>query len=96
VEPEMYYYTSNNCSHWNINKRFKRKFGRRTRQKFSRLTTKDSCTRNITHNIGSAAVCNWKPERLVGGEKCQGEKACVKRHIIIIYAVSIAKGISLI
>jgi len=27
VEPEMYDYTSNNCSHWNNNEKLKEKFG---------------------------------------------------------------------
>ena len=26
VEPEMYIYTSNNCSHWNSNEKLKEKF----------------------------------------------------------------------
>jgi len=48
VEHEMYDDTSNN---W-----FQEKFGSHTRKTFSRFTTKGSCTRNITHNMGSTAV----------------------------------------
>jgi hypothetical protein len=56
VEPEMYDYTSNNWSHWNINEKRKEKFGSGTRKTFDRLTTKDSYTWNITHNTESTAV----------------------------------------
>jgi hypothetical protein len=56
VEPEMYNYTSNNCSHWNSNEMLKEKFGIRTRKSFDRFTTKDSYTLNITHNTESTAV----------------------------------------
>ena len=56
VEPEMYDYTSNNCSHQNSNKMFKEKFGSHTRKTCNRCTTKDSHTRNMTHNIGSTAI----------------------------------------
>ena len=56
VEHEMYDYTSNNWSHRNSNKRFKEKFGSHTRKTFSRVTTKDSYTGNITHNTESTAV----------------------------------------
>jgi len=55
VEPEMYGYTSNNWSHWNGNEKLKEKFGIYTRKTFDRLTTKDSCTWNITHDTESTA-----------------------------------------
>ena len=48
--------TSNNCSHWNSNEKLKEKFGSCTRKTFGRFTTKDSYTRNITHNMESTAV----------------------------------------
>jgi len=38
-----------------VTKGFK-KFGSHTRKTFDRFTTKDSCTRNITHNTESTAV----------------------------------------
>jgi hypothetical protein len=56
VEPEMYNYTSNNWSHWNINEKLKEKFGSCTRKTFDRFTTKDSCTWNVTHNTECTAV----------------------------------------
>jgi hypothetical protein len=56
VEPEIYDCTSNNWSHWNSNEKLKEKFGNYTRKTFDRFTTKDSYTRNITHNTESAAV----------------------------------------
>jgi hypothetical protein len=56
VEYDIYVYTSNNWSHWNYNKRFKEKFGSHTIKAFSRFTTKDNYTRNITHNKGSTAM----------------------------------------
>jgi hypothetical protein len=56
VEPEMYDFTSNNCSHWNSNEKLKEKFGNYTRKTFDRFTTKDSYTWNITHNTESTAV----------------------------------------
>jgi len=61
-----------------------RKFGSHTRKTFSRFTTTDSYTRNITHNMGSIAVRNLKPElwgsALVQEKKYRGEKACDKRQ----------------
>jgi len=63
LEHEMYDYTANNWSHRNSNKRFKEKFGSHTRKTFSRFTTKDSYTRNITNDKESIAVLNLKPER---------------------------------
>jgi len=56
MESEMYDYISNNWSHWNNNKRFKEKFGNHTKKTFSKFTTKDSYTWNITHNTESTAV----------------------------------------
>jgi len=43
------------------------------------FTTKDSCTWNITHNMGSAAVWNLQPEKWGSSlvqEKYHEEKAC--------------------
>jgi len=48
--------TSKNWSHQTSNRRFKEKSGSHTRQTFNRFTTKDSHTRNITHNTESTAV----------------------------------------
>ena len=45
-----------NWSHWNSNEKLKEKFGNYTRKTFDRFTTKDSYTRNITHNTESTAV----------------------------------------
>jgi hypothetical protein len=45
---EMYDHTGNNWSHRYSNKRCKETFGSRTRKTFNRVTTKDSCTWNIT------------------------------------------------
>ena len=56
VEHEMKGYTVNNWSHRNSNKRFKDKYGRHTGKIFNRLTTKDSCTWNITHSTEITAV----------------------------------------
>jgi len=56
VEPEMYDYTNNNCSHWNSNEKLKEKFGSFTRKTFDRYITEDSYTWNITHNTESTAV----------------------------------------
>jgi len=56
VEPEMYDFTSNNWSHWNSNVNLKGKFGRYTRKKFDKFTTKGSYTWNITHNTESTAM----------------------------------------
>jgi len=54
--PEMYDSTSNNWSHWNSNRKLKEKFGSCTGKTFDRITTKDSYTWNITHNMESTAV----------------------------------------
>ena len=56
VEPELYDFTGNNCSHLNSNDIFKEKFVSCTRKIFDRFTTKDSYTWNITHNMESTAV----------------------------------------
>ena len=56
VEPEMYGCTGNNWSHWNSNEKLTEQFGSCTRKTFDRFTTKDSYTRNITHNTESTAV----------------------------------------
>ena len=56
VEPEMYDYTSNNCSHWNSNEKLKEKFGSYTGETFDRFTTKDRYPWNITHNTDITAV----------------------------------------
>jgi len=65
-------------SHRNSNKRFKEKFGSRSRKMFSVFTTKDSYTWNITHNTENFTVGNFKPEQwgspLVQEEKYQGVK----------------------
>ena len=39
-----------------VTKGFKEKYGSHTRKTFNRFITKDSYTRNITHNTGSTAV----------------------------------------
>ena len=52
----MYDCTGSNWSHRSSNKSFKQKSASHTRKTFNRLTTKDSCTWNITHNTGSTAV----------------------------------------
>ena len=82
VEHATYDCTSDNWSHRNSNKRFKGKLGSHAKKTFNRCTTKDSYTRNITHNMESAAVRNWKPEwwgSLLVQEKYQEEKVCDKR-----------------
>ena len=56
VKPQMYDCTSNNWSHWNGNEKLKEKFGSCSRKTFDRFTTKDSYTRNITHNTESTAM----------------------------------------
>ena len=56
VEPEMYDYTSNKWSHWNSNEKLKEKFVNCTGKTFDRFSTKDSYTRNSTHNTESTAV----------------------------------------
>ena len=55
VEREMFDNTCSNWSHWDTNKRFKEEFGSHSRKPFNRFTTKDSYTRNITHNTESTA-----------------------------------------
>ena len=72
-----------NWSHLNSSEKFKERFGSYTRKTFSRFTTKDSYTGNITHNTQSTTLCNLKPEwwgsQLVQ-EKYQEEKVCDKRR----------------
>jgi hypothetical protein len=63
VQHAMYDYTGNNWNQWNSNKRFKEKFGSRTRKMFNGFATKDSYTCNITHHTESTAVWTSKPER---------------------------------
>jgi hypothetical protein len=55
VEYEMCDYTGNSWSHRNNNERFQ-KVGSHSRKTFSRFSTKDSCTWNVTHNTESTAV----------------------------------------
>ena len=84
VEYEMYDYSGNKWSHRNTYKTFKQKLRSHTMKTFNRLTTTHICTWNIAHNMESAAVWNWKPERwgspLRQVEKYQEEKVCDKRH----------------
>jgi hypothetical protein len=83
VEPEMYDYTSNNLSHWNVNEKLKEKCGTCTRKTFDRFTTKENYTLNITYNMESTAVWNLKPEwwgSPLVQEKYWGEKAFDKKH----------------
>ena len=56
VEHEMYDYTGNKWSRPHSNKWFKEKFGNHNRKTVITFTTKDSYTRNITHNTESTAV----------------------------------------
>ena len=99
VETEMYEYTSINWSHWNSNEKLKEKIGNCTRKTFDRITTKDSCTWNITHNTESTAVWSLKRERWgspLVQEKYRGEKACDRKQpyliIIIIIIIIIIVG----
>ena len=82
MEPEIYDNTGNNLSHLNSNEKLKEKFGSCTRKTFDRFTTKDSYTWNITHNTGSTAVLNLKPERWgspLVQEKYQEGRVCDMR-----------------
>ena len=56
VEHEMCGHTGNKGSQRNSTKGFKEKFGSDNRKTFDRLTTKDSCTWNITRNTESTAM----------------------------------------
>jgi hypothetical protein len=56
VEHKMYDYTCNKWSHHNGNKRFKEKYSSHTTKTFSRFTTTDSYTWNITCNAESTAA----------------------------------------
>jgi len=55
VEQEMYDYIGDDWSHRNNNKMFK-KSGSRAGKTFSRFTTRNSYTRNITYNTESTSV----------------------------------------
>ena len=48
VQYELYDCTGKSWSHRNSNERLKEKFVRRSRNTFNGVTTKDSCTWNIT------------------------------------------------
>ena len=83
VEQEMYDYTGTYWSNRNSNRRLKKKFGNHARSRFNRFTSKDSHTGNITRNMVSTAVWNWRPERWgspLVREKCQEEKTHDKRR----------------
>jgi hypothetical protein len=56
VEHELYDHTGNSWRYRNSNKILKEKFGGRIRKTFDIITTKNSCTRNITHNTESTAM----------------------------------------
>ena len=73
VEREMCDYTGNKWSHRSSNKRFKEKYRSHNSKTFSRFTTTDSCTCNMTHNTESTAVWNSKRLGEVSGTKdlCQ-------------------------
>jgi hypothetical protein len=58
----MFCHTGNNWSHRNCNQRTKKLSGNNTRKAFNRFSTKNSCTRNITHYNESATIINLKPE----------------------------------
>jgi hypothetical protein len=45
-----------------VTRGLKKKSGNNTRKAFNRFSTKNSCTRNITHYKGSATIRNLKPE----------------------------------
>jgi hypothetical protein len=51
--------TDKNWSHLNSNEGLKEKFGRHTRKTFSRFTTKDSCTWNITLRRTAPQFKTW-------------------------------------
>ena len=56
VEHEMYDYTGNNLSHQHSNQMFRETFGSHARKSFNTITTNDSYTWNITHNIEPTPV----------------------------------------
>ena len=73
----------NNWGHRNSNKEFKENFGNHSSKIFSRFTTENNYTRNITRKTESTAVWNLKPERWGSAlvqEKYQEEKICYKRQ----------------
>jgi hypothetical protein len=81
VELEMYDHTSYNWNHWNSNEKLKEKSGSDTRKTFDRFTTEYSYTWDITHDMGSTAEGNLKPERWgspLVQQNYQEEKACYK------------------
>ena len=91
----MYDCTSNNWSHWSSKEKLKEQFGSRTRKTFDRFSTKDSYTRNSTHNTESAAAWSLKRERWGSAlvrEMYREEKACDRRQpyrIVIIVIIII-------
>jgi hypothetical protein len=83
VELEMYDYTSYNWNHRNSKEKLKEKCGGDTKKTFDRFTTEYSYTWDITHNTGSTAEGNLKPERWgspLDQQKYQEDKACYKRQ----------------
>ena len=83
MEYETYDYTDTYWSNRNSNRWFKEKLGKCARNRFNRFNSKDSYTWNITHNMISTAVWNWKTERWgspLVREKCQEEKTRNKRQ----------------
>jgi hypothetical protein len=62
VEHEMFHHTGNHWSYRNCNSRTQKISGYNTRKAFNRFSTKNSCTRNITHYKESATIRNLKPE----------------------------------
>ena len=84
VEHEMCDYTGNNWRYRNSNKRYKEKLASHARKTFNELTTKDSCTWNITRNAESTAVWTLKHEwwgsQLVQEETYRGENDCDNSH----------------
>ena len=57
VEPEMYDYTNNNCSHWNSNEKLKEKFGSGTTKTFDRFATKKTAILGTSHIIRKVLQC---------------------------------------
>jgi hypothetical protein len=72
-----------------------KKYRNDTRKAFNRLSTKNSCTRNITHYKESATIRNLKPEwwgsLLVLEEKYQGKPVKREEEEIIIIIIIITK-----
>ena len=63
-------------------KTLKENFGSHNKETFNRLTTKDICTWNITHNMEITAVWNMKPDRWGSSlfQEYLEVKACGKRQ----------------